>query len=233
LILVTLRKKIVLNDLILLFFPCCHRHLKKYERLICTFCRHDLPYGNYTNQSPNTVENCFYGKVPLVAATALFRFRENGKIQNLIHALKYENKESVGLLAANLLGQEILNSDRFPAIDLVIPVPLHPKKQRKRGYNQNTAFGQKLAEILSSEFCGSLLIRKRNRPTQTQQTRMNRWRNIEGSFSLENPEKLANKQVLLIDDVITTGATLEACCNELLKADVKISIATIACAENF
>jgi ComF family protein len=227
----------MLKDLILLFFPhqcaCCHSHLRKYERLICTFCRHDLPFGNYTDQTPNTVENCFYGKIPLVAATALFRFRENGKIQNLIHALKYENRESVGLFAANILGVEILHSNRFPPIDLIIPVPLHPKKERKRGYNQNTVFGQKLAAILSSEFCSSLLVRKQNRPTQTQQTRLNRWRNVQGSFFLKNPEKLANKQVLLIDDVITTGATLEACCNELLKADAKISIAAIACTENF
>jgi ComF family protein len=227
----------MLKDLILLFFPhqcaCCHSHLRKYERLICTFCRHDLPFGNYTDQTPNTVENCFYGKIPLVAATALFRFRENGKIQNLIHALKYENRESVGLFAANILGVEILHSNRFPPIDLIIPVPLHPKKERKRGYNQNTVFGQKLAAILSSEFCSSLLVRKQNRPTQTQQTRLNRWRNVEGNFFLKNPEKLANKQVLLIDDVITTGATLEACCNELLKADAKISIAAIACTENF
>ena len=227
----------MLKDLILLFFPhqcaCCHSHLRKYERLICTFCRHDLPFGNYTDQTPNTVENCFYGKIPLVAATALFRFRENGKIQNLIHALKYENRESVGLFAANILGVEILHSNRFPPIDLIIPVPLHPKKERKRGYNQNTVFGQKLAAILSSEFCSSLLVRKQNRPTQTQQTRLNRWRNVQGSFFLKNPEKLANKQVLLIDDVITTGATLEACCNELLKAGAKISIAAIACTENF
>jgi competence protein ComFC len=227
----------MLKDCILLFFPeqcaCCQRHLIKHERLICTFCRHDLSFGNYTNQSPNTVENCFYGKVPLVAATALFLFRENGRIQNLIHALKYENKQSIGLFAAHLLGSEILHSNRFPVIDLIIPVPLHPKKERKRGYNQNTSFGQKLAEILSSEFCSNLLVKKRNSPTQTQQSRIQRWKNVQGNFFLKNPKKLANKQILLIDDVITTGATLEACCNELLKADVRICIAAIACAENF
>lgn len=225
----------MLKDLISLFFPeqcaCCHRHLKKNESLICTFCRHDLPCGQYTNIPFNAIEKRFFGRVPLCATTALFRFQENGKIQKLIHALKYQNKPLIGIFAANLMGQEILNSDRFPPIDIIIPVPLHPKKQRKRGYNQNTLFGQKLAEILSAEFCNTILLKKNSNRTQTRQSRRDRWQNVQNSFYLKNPKKLTKKHILLIDDVITTGATLEACYKQLLKAEIKISIASMAYTE--
>ncbi|MFC2126922.1 ComF family protein [Bacteroidota bacterium] len=175
------------------------------------------------------MEKSFYGRIPINAATALFLFQKKGKVQKLIHELKYKNNTEVGIFAANILGNQILNSTRFGKIDFIVPVPLHKDKLKKRGYNQNTSFGQQLAKILNATYQPHVLIKTEDSQSQTKKSRYNRWENLRNNFLLKEPFIFENSTILLIDDVTTTGATIEACCLELLKAkNTKICIATIA-----
>ncbi|WP_243739351.1 ComF family protein [Flavicella sediminum] len=199
---------------------------------ICTYCRHDLPFSNFTKNSQNPIEKSFYGLVPIKAATSLFLFHKKGKVQKLIHELKYKNNKRIGIFAADILGNEIDNSNRFGAIDLIIPVPLHKDKLKRRGYNQNTSFGLQLAKILKATYTPNQLIKIEDTQSQTKKSRYNRWENLKNNFLLKNPTLFENKTILLIDDVSTTGATIEACCLELLKAkNSTIYLATIAYVE--
>ena len=219
-----------------LFFPdvClnCKLQLRKNESLICTQCRHDFPQTNFTNTPENLIEKKFYGRVPLHAATSLFYYHKNGKVQQIIHQLKYKNQQEIGTLFGNWLGEEVLQSNRFNTIDCIVPVPLHPKKKKKRGYNQLTKFGEAISKKLNSELIENKLIKIESTDTQTQKGRIERWRNAQHLFELTDTSFFENKHVLLIDDVITTGATIESCVNQLLKTkNIKISIAVMAFTE--
>ena len=227
---------LLLKDTFSLFFPkvClnCKLHLGQYESIICTHCRHDFPETNFTNIPENFLEKNFYGRVPLVAGTALFYFHKNGKIQQLIHELKYKNHQEIGTLFGNWLGNEMQNSNRFNNIDYIVPVPLHPKKKRERGYNQLTKFGEALSLKLNSELCENKLIKIESTETQTHKGRIDRWKNVQHLFYLSDTNFFENKHVLLIDDVVTTGATIESCANQLLKTkNIKISVAVMAYTE--
>ena len=153
-------------------------------------------------------------------------------MKKLIHQLKYKNNQEVGAFLGNWFGKKLLESDKFNDIDYIIPVPLHKKKLIQRGYNQLTKFGEKLSEIFCIQYIENVLIRTSTANTQTFKKRIERFKNLETKFSVSNLDLLNNKHILLIDDVVTTGATLEACCKELLKAkNVKISIITLALTE--
>ncbi|MDP2059547.1 MAG: phosphoribosyltransferase family protein [Flavobacteriaceae bacterium] len=159
-------------------------------------------------------------------------FRKSGKVQNIIHNLKYHGREDAGILLANWFGHELLEEERFQIIDAIVPVPLHKKKLRQRGYNQLTAFGNRLSEIYQRPYVEDVLVRKYANTSQTFKDAFSRWMNVKEIFDVQNTEILTNKHILLIDDVITTGATLEACAISLLKINgVKISILTLAKAE--
>lgn len=219
-----------------LFFPdvClnCKLQLNKNESLICTQCRHDFPKTNFTNISENFIEKKFYGRVPLHAATSLFYYHKDGKVQQIIHQLKYKNQQEIGTLFGNWLGEDILHSKRFNNIDFIIPVPLHSKKMKTRGYNQLTKFGKALSEKLNSELIEDKLIKIESTETQTHKGRVERWKNTQHLFNLSDIYFFEDKHVLLIDDVVTTGATIESCANQLLKTkNIKISIAVMAFTE--
>ena len=145
-------RALFLKDLWNLFFPdlCCgcHKQLTRNETLLCVHCRHDLPFAGLSNLKENSLERAFYGRLPITSATALFTFHKKGKIQQLIHLLKYQNRQDIGVFMGTLLSRELLESDRFQDIDLVLPVPLHPKQFKKRGYNQLTLFGKEMAKNL-------------------------------------------------------------------------------------
>ncbi len=225
-----------LKDIFNLFFPdvClnCKLQLSKNESLICTQCRHDFPETNFTNTPDNIIEKKFYGRVPLQAATSLFYYHKNGKVQQIIHQLKYKNQQEIGVLFGDWLGEEMLQSGRFNTIDFVIPVPLHPKKMKTRGYNQLTKFGEVLAEKLNSQLIENKLVKIGSTNTQTHKSRLERWKSTQHLFDLSDISFFENKHVLLIDDVITTGATIESCTNQLLKTkNIKISIAVMAFTE--
>ncbi len=219
-----------LKDILHIFFPkvcmCCNEHLVNNENTICLICRHDLPLTHFSSETSNLVEQTFYGRIPIKYGTALFYFLKKGKVQQLIHNLKYNNQQQIGVLIGNWLGDEIITSNRIKNIDCIIPVPLHKKKLKERGYNQVTTFGESLSTKLNIPFYENILIRISSAKTQTKNIRFDRWKNVQGLFYVQNNLILENKHILLIDDVITTGATLEACYKALDKANsVKISIA--------
>lgn len=221
-----------LKNIFNLFFPelcqICEKSLNKGESVLCVSCRTDLPLTNFSKLKGNKVEISFYGKIPLNAATSLLYFNKKGNTQKLIHQLKYKHQQQIGNFFGNWLGEEILLSKRFENIDCIIPVPLHPKKFKKRGYNQVITFGKSLSEIMNIPLLENVLVRISTSNTQTFKNRFERSTNVEEKFDLIDKEILRNKHILLIDDVITTGATLEACCIQLLQSsNIKISIATM------
>jgi len=201
----------------------------KAEQVICTSCLHQLPTTNYHFDNENTTKKVFDARLSLENATSLLYFRKKGMVQNLIHNLKYKKQEEVGIFLGNWLGEELSIHQGFKDIDCVIPVPLHRQKLKKRGFNQVTKFGSELAKKLDAEFIEDALVKKSTSRTQTFKKRVGRWGSIDATFMVENPEKLENKHLLLVDDLATTGATLEACGNKLLKIkNTKLSIATMA-----
>ncbi len=224
---------IFFKDIFNLFFPeiclCCHEHLTTNETTVCLNCRHDLPLTNFTAEEDNLVEKSFYGRIPIKNATALFYFLKKGKIQQLIHELKYNKQQQVGAFVGNWLGDELIESNRFNNIDFIVPVPLHKNKLKSRGYNQVTTFGISLAEKLNTTYTEEFLVKISSTKTQTKKLRLDRWKNVQELFVVQHKNTLKNKHILLIDDIITTGATLEACCNSFTKIEgLKISIACMA-----
>lgn len=225
-----------LKDFFLLFYPklCanCSNQLTKNELVICTFCRHDLPLTNFKDYTNNKVFNTFKGRIAIEKATSLLFFRKKGSTKNIIHQLKYKGNQEIGVFFGNWLGQNLVDNKQFNNIDLIIPVPLHPKKLQLRGYNQVTTFGKTLSKQLNKPFIENVLIRTTAAKTQTFKARFERFKNLETRFLLTDLSVFTNKHVLLIDDVITTGATLEACAKELQKTNnVKISVLTMAYTE--
>ena len=199
------------------------------EQLLCVSCRSDLPETNFSEWQENMVERSFYGRIPIENATSLLYFNKKGNVQKLIHELKYRDNEEIGNFIGNWLGDNMVQSKRFDEVDCIIPVPLHSKKLRQRGYNQVTKFGKSLSEKLQIPFMDDVLLRKTYAKTQTIKQKEERIQSIEGIFGLSDKNKIQNKHVLLIDDIITTGATIEACCLALKEIpSVRISLATMA-----
>ena len=223
-------------DFVSLLFPglcaACRESLVANEHLVCTDCRFNLPFTNFHLQPDNIVAQQFWGKLQLQGAYALYYFSKGGKIQNLMHQFKYKGVKQIGNLLGNIAGDQLVKNDIFNSVDLIIPVPLHKKRMLQRGYNQSACFAEGLAEKLCAVVEINNLVRETSTETQTHKSRFARFENMQEVFIVKNPERLINKHVLLVDDVITTGSTLEACGAELLKINgVKLSIATIAYAE--
>lgn len=226
----------MLQNLINLFFPkvclACTNALVDNEVSVCTNCRHDLPVTNFHFDKSDEVKKVFYGRVKLENGTSLLRFQKKGIVQHLIHNLKYkDHHQEVGEFLGGWLGAELKTIEDYNDVDIVIPVPLHKRKLKKRGYNQVERFAKELAKSLNAEYSESVLIKISNTKSQVNKSRLARWNNSNELFSIQNLDKINNKHVLLVDDIITTGATIEACSNQLLKAkNVKISVATMAIA---
>lgn len=221
------------TDLGALFFPkycsSCNRNLMHYEKAICMHCLSQLPRLRIHDEEQNTVEKLFWGRVDLHSATAFLNMPRNGSTHRLIHRLKYHGDQEVGQRLGALFGHELLESARMSQVDVIIPVPLHPKKLHVRGYNQCDCIAQGLAETMGVEVSLNNLTRVHFNATQTRRGRVSRWTNVKDIFWVREPEKLENKKILLIDDVITTGATIEACAMALKKVPgVQIAVAALA-----
>ena len=224
------------SDMIQLLFPelcnACGTHLYYGEKEICTKCMYDLPYTDYHLHAENRVAKQLWGRLPLNAAMAMLYFKKGTKVQNLMHSLKYKSQTDVGVRLGYLLGDKLKLGSQYGDIDLIIPVPLHPKKERLRGYNQSEFIANGIAEALDVPVSTSHLLRDKSTESQTKKARYTRYENMQSVFKIAHQEQLQNLHVLLVDDVITTGATLEACGNILLTAGIKkLSIAAIAFAE--
>lgn len=222
-----------INDLVNLFYPevcaACNNGLFKGESTFCTYCLYHLPKTNFHKSAGNPVEKQFWGKIPVKAATALFYFNKGERVQQLIHRLKYHGEKEVGTFAGRLMGQEILNSERFSGITQVVPVPLHASKLRSRGFNQSDYFAAGLSEALGVPYVADFLVRQKATGTQTHKSRFERFENVDRLFLRNRKYDLSPHHFLLVDDVITTGSTLASCVSGLLEIpDSQVSIATIA-----
>jgi len=226
----------MVKNLLNLFFPkvcyACSNLLLDNEKEICTTCRHNLPITNYHFEDHEAIKKVLYGRVNLELATALLRFEKKGIVQQLLHNLKYRGHETIGKTLGEWLGNELKTIEAYKSIDIVIPVPLHKRKLRKRGYNQVEKFGREIAKALEVDYIDNVLLKTTATQTQVFKKRIARWNNENEVFTIQNESLIKGKHILLVDDIITTGATIEACSNMLNKAEnLKISIATMAIAQ--
>jgi ComF family protein len=227
----------MLNDFISLIFPkvcaSCRKSLYKNENSICLHCSYHLPKTNFHSDNENPVAKIFWGRTNIYAAASYYSFAKGGSVQQLIHQLKYRGQKDIGITIGKFYGHDLRRSDVFSTVEMIIPVPLHPKKQKKRGYNQSEFFARGLSETMKVNTDFRSLYRAYESGTQTRRSRFGRWQNVETVFCIKEAHSLEGKHILLVDDVITTGATLEACAQTLLRIPgVKVSIATIAFANN-
>jgi len=230
-----IRLKEIKDALLHIIFPhvCdgCGSDLLNIESRLCIRCFASLPETNFEEHPGNPVEKIFWGRIPIANATAQFYFTKESLMQHLMHQFKYKGNKDLGLQLGRMMGNALNASNRFNNIDALIPLPLFPSKEKKRGYNQATVLCEGIAEILNLPVLSNIISRPQHTETQTKKGRIERWRNIEGKFELKEQQGIQNKHLLLVDDVVTTGATLEACGNELLSAgNVKLSIATLCVA---
>ncbi|HKC34540.1 MAG TPA: phosphoribosyltransferase family protein [Chitinophagaceae bacterium] len=230
-----IRFKEIKDSLLQVVFPhvCdgCGSDLLNIESRLCIRCVASLPETNFEQHTGNPVEKIFWGRIPVVNAAAHFYFTKESLMQRLMHQFKYKGNRDLGLQLGRMMGYSLKSSNRFTGISGLVPLPLFPFKEKKRGYNQATILCEGMAEILSLPILNNIITRPEHTETQTKKGRIERWRNIEGKFHLINSGLIQNKHLLLVDDVITTGATLESCGNELLTAEnVKLSVATLCVA---
>ena len=226
-----------LYSILNLFYPrvcaACGETLLKDEETVCLKCRYTLPFTGYENHADNPLAQVFYGRVRFHAVTACFFFAKTGKVQHLIHELKYKNNPEAGVFLGQELGKTIKDAPLFQGIDYLIPVPLHPRREKQRGYNQSLLIAQGINEVTGIPIGDKYLIRAIYTTTQTKKSAEERHKNVKDIFEVRFPEELEGKHVLLIDDVLTTGATLESCAHQLENIPgITISAATAACAGN-
>jgi ComF family protein len=224
-----------LSDLLMFFFPAnclvCGKKLHSPGGVLCLQCEYNLPRTGYRDRQNNPVNQVFWGRVPVEMGTSLFRFEKGSDYQALLHDLKYRGNRLVGFYLGKLLGHELAASS-FAACDMMVPVPLHPRKYRQRGFNQSEVIARGTSEVTGIPVETGLLERVVHHRSQTSLGRYERYENVHGNFRLaRNAPDVNGKKILLIDDVVTTGSTLEACSLELLKAfRCLVYIATVSCA---
>lgn len=210
------------------FCPGCHDVLETNEEIICTTCRVKLPRTGFLPHTENQVEKLFWGKVQVESAVAFLQFHKSSIVKNLMHELKYKGTQEVGEILGRICAAEYLKTDFFNEIDVIVPVPLHPLKLKKRGYNQCDSICDGISQIANIQVYNDGLVRNRANATQTKKSRFDRWKNTKELFSVQR-SGLTQKHVLLVDDVVTTGSTLEACAHALLANKNKVSILSLAC----
>ncbi len=199
------------------------------DELLCVQCKTELPYTHFFESTPNPIEKIFYGRIPIEHAAANLFFTKDSLMQHLMFQLKYRGNKDAGYYLGKLLGFELKKSTQFANIDGIIPLPLNAKKEFKRGYNQAQIICEGIAEIWDKPILNNAVERVVFTETQTHENRIQRWQNMVGVFKVIEEEAIQNKHILLVDDVITTGATLESCGSEILQIrNTKLSIATVA-----
>jgi len=210
------------DDFISLIYPhfCegCLGPLVKGEDILCTACLSDLPRTNMHLDADNPLALKFRGRIPMLGAAVFLRFRKRGKVQRMLHALKYKNRPEVGYKLGLVYGSELANEGFVTPFDMILAVPLHPSRLRSRGYNQSDEWARGLSATAGIPFVTGVLKRVRNTRTQTTRTRLRRWENVRDVFEVTDADSVAGRRVLLVDDVATTGATLESCGRSLLEA---------------
>ncbi|HTJ48792.1 MAG TPA: ComF family protein [Cyclobacteriaceae bacterium] len=225
----------VVRDFVSLFFPqfcfACEGNLVHGENGICSECLLDLPKTDFHNNIHNEFYQKLAGRLPVKYVLAQFMFNKRGKVQKLLHHLKYRNRPEIGVALGRAYGSVLLKANYKTEFDLIIPVPLHPIRQQKRGYNQSLEFAKGLSEAMNIPYADDLVQRVLQTETQTKHTKLKRWQNVSEVFKVVNEDLLRNKKILLVDDVMTTGSTLEACGKVILDCNITdISFTCIASA---
>lgn len=227
-----------IEGILSLFFPqqcaACHSSLLTGEKLICLHCQIQLPQTNLHQMRDNQLMELFAGRLPLTKATAFLYFTQTGMVQRLLHELKYKDNQALGVFLGNLFGQCLMENNWMEEIDAVVPVPLHRRKQHERGYNQTELLAGGLGEATGKPCLPRLVKRIKYTASQTKKSRLARWENVRDVFSIQEPPAPGMKHLLLIDDVLTTGATLEACGLAIMKQypELQLSVATLAWARD-
>jgi ComF family protein len=224
-----------LKDFISLIYPhlcgSCGKTLYRHENCICSFCKVSFPKTNYHKDSDNPIAKMFWGRIEVHSAAAYCYFRKGDKIQHIMHELKYKGNAQVGVEMGKLYGLDLTQAELYQGADYLVPVPLHANRQRKRGYNQAEVIADGMSETMGIPVDIRTLIRGTANETQTKKTHYERWKNVDSIFQITDFEKFKNKHVIVVDDVITTGSTMEACIQSLLVVDgIKVSVVTLACA---
>lgn len=225
--------KNIVNSTLHLLYPyvCtgCGSDLLDDNNLLCLKCIHNLPHTNFAKFEGNPIEKDFWGRIPLTGAHSQFYFSKEFLIQHLIHQLKYKGDTKIGFYLGEVMGTTLLESNRFNTVDALVPLPLYADKERKRGYNQATVICNGMSSVMNIPVLNGAVIRQHATETQTRKHRTERWENVKSSFKVAKANELIAKHLLLVDDVVTTGATLEACGHVMLaEENVKLSIATLA-----
>lgn len=206
----------------------CGTDKQQTDHLLCLRCLSALPNTNFHLHSNNPVEKIFWGRLPIVNGTAHYYFTKESLMQHLMHQFKYRGNRDVGMYLGKLMGWALLDANRFCSIDVLVPLPLHKSKEHRRGYNQATILCEGISTVLNKPVLKNAVARPEHTETQTKKGRIQRWQNMEGKFQLIDGASIGGKHVLLVDDVITTGATLEACGTEILKAqNTRLSLAAL------
>lgn len=225
-----------LGSFLSLLFPrcciVCGRPLAKGEECICALCNIRLPRTGYHLQADNPVEQCFWGQIPLERGASFFFYRKGSDYRRILHQLKYSGQKEVGAVMGRYMASELLPSGFFRGIDVIIPVPLHKKKEQIRGYNQSEWIARGIADVTGIPVDADSVLRHKNTETQTRKSTFERRENMEGVFSLRHPGQFAGKHVLIVDDVLTTGSTTVACASCMTGVEgVRFSVLTLAVAE--
>ena len=225
----------LLSDFISLIYPrtcaACGNTLYSHEKTICTHCLVHLPKTFFHQDDNNPLFQMFWGKISIEMISSLYFFNKGNKVQNLIHLLKYKSRPDIGVYLGKRYGLELKTTPKLYDLDMIIPVPLHKSKLIKRGFNQAEKFADGLSQSLNIPVDTTSFIRNTATETQTKKSKLERWENVKNKFSITDTEKIKEKHILLVDDVITTGATLEACAQILLQIpNVRVSLASIAVA---
>ncbi|XWN35670.1 MAG: phosphoribosyltransferase family protein [Roseivirga sp.] len=226
----------MLQDFVHLFFPhyclTCPQVLVQGETLLCASCFYELPLTNSHVTLDNLVAQKLHGRIPISHAMALYKFRKMSKVQQLLHQLKYKRQPIIGRLLGKKYGTMLKEAGLSTTFDLIVPVPLHASKLRQRGYNQSDFFAQGLAEAMAVPWASHGVRRVKHTPTQTHKSKLERLENVADAFQVTHSQVVCDQRLLLVDDIITTGATIEACGLALLAAGAKaINVATIAVTE--
>ena len=229
-----LQMRKLISDIGNLFYPqlCagCSNILNANEDILCLACSFTLPVTDFHNHGNNEMEKIFQARINIQSGASYLYFKKGGIVQNILHRMKYEGIREAAIVLGRNYGKILKESERFNDIDVIIPVPLHKKKEKKRGFNQSEEFGRGLSESMGKPLQINNLVRITPSETQTRKSRFRRWENVADIFHVDTPAGIENKKVLLVDDVVTTGATLESCAIALMNKcpGIEIKIATIA-----
>lgn len=227
----------MLHYLLQLIYPnvciCCQNHLVASEQFVCTACLLEFPETNFHLQADNAMEKVFWGRAKIERAIALLYYKKGGKMSKLLFALKYNDNPEIAVFLGKYYGSKLLDFIRANKVDAVVAIPLHKRKQKMRGYNQSAMLAKGMSETLQIADLSNYVQRNKFTETQTKKTRIERSDNVSSVFNVLDKKVFEGKHILLLDDVVTTGATIESCANELLLIkDLKLSVASLAFAHN-